>query len=420
MRESRLFQHQLPNGIVVLGEVMPWLQTAAFSLQLPAGSAYQELGQNGVAALTCEMTERGCGEYGNRAFLEAVELLGANTNNHVSTYHTGYAGSCLSANFFEVLRLYACLTREPALRVEEFSASHAVCMQELYAQQDDLAQQTLRCLRQRFFGEALGRWPDGDEAELQQLRYEDVRGFYNDRFSPQGMILSVAGNFDWESCLQQITALWGDWQAASLPLLPTAAGVGGYEHLVEDSQQTHLAIAVPTVPFGRDEYFLMRLAVGVLGDGMSSRLFQEVREKRGLCYTVFAGVHSMRDSACLSAYAGTTSPRAQETLDTILEELARLQQGISVEELKRIKTQVRTGLMAQQESCRSRAGTMASDWFYLNRVRTQDEINAQLERLTVTQVNQFLAEHPLQVASIVTVGPHPLELPDGVCQLSTS
>lgn len=415
MPEKNQFQHCCANGLVVLGEAMPWLNTAAFSLQFPAGSAYQPLGQNGLAALTCEMSERGCGDYDNRHFLEALELLGANTGNHVGTYHTGFSGTCLRENFLPVLELYARLSREARLSADELEAARLVCLQELYSQQDDLPQQTLRTLREHFFGPTLGRWPDGNLDELERITGSQVADFYRNHFSPQGMILAIAGKFDWEQSLQQIEKLWGDWQATPQTSFDRTLGAGGYQHLVEESQQTHIALAAPTVPFGQDDYFLIRCAVGVLGDGMSSRLFQEVREKRGLCYSVFAGIHSLLDSACITAYSGTTAARAQETLDTIVAEFGRVQHGIDEDELRRIKVQVRTGLMAQQESCRARAGAIASDWFYLGRVRTKEEINDQLNRLTVPRVNQYLADHPIEISSVVTVGAAPLELPHGVC-----
>lgn len=417
MPADNQFQHRFSNGLVVLGETMPWLNTAAFSIQFPAGSAYQPLGQNGLAALTCEMSERGCAEYNNRQFLEATELLGASTANHVGTYHTGYSGTCLHEHFLSVLQLYAKLSREARLPPDELEAARMVCLQELYSQQDDLPQQTLRTLREQFFGPTLGRWPDGELDELECVSWSQIRDFYRERFSPQGMILAIAGNFNWSECLDKIASLWGDWQATSALGLAVTPGQGGYQHLEEDSQQTHIALAASTVPFGQEDYFLIRCAIGVLGDGMSSRLFQEVREKRGLCYTVFAGIHSLLDSACITAYSGTTAARAQETLDTIAAEFARLQEGIHEDELRRIKVQVRTGLMAQQESCRSRAGAIASDWFYLHRVRTREEINEQLNRLTVPRVNQYLADHPIEISSLVTVGSAPLELPHGVCQL---
>ncbi len=414
MQEGQLFTRQFDNGLVLLGESMPWLSTAAFSILLPAGAAFDPLGQSGLATMTCEVAERGCGSLDSRSFLEAVEMLGASTNNSVSTYHTSYGGSCLSEKLPELLRLYGDLTRRPKLPKAEFSPSKKVCLQELFAQQDDLSQMTLRVLRKQYFGDTLGRWADGELDELEKLNYQDVVDFYKKHYNPRDMILSVAGNFDWDQLVQQVEAIWGDWEAGAEEKLTYALGATDYQHIPQDSQQTHIAFASPTIPFGTDDYFLIRCAVGVLGDGMSSRLFQEVREKRGLCYTVFAGIHSLKDSACITAYAGTTSARAQETLDTMFTEFQRMRDGVTEEELHRLKIQIRTGLMAQQESCRSRAAAIAGDWFYLHRVRSQDEINDLLNGLSVQRVNQFLADNPIEITTAVTVGPEALEMPHGV------
>lgn len=411
MPESQIDTRQFPNGMVLLGETMPWLHTAAFSLLLPAGARHDPVHQSGLATVTCEMVERGCGENDSRQFLEAVELLGASTSNSVSTYHTSFGGSCISDQLVPLLQLYADLSRRPHLEEAEVEPSKMVSLQELYSQQDDLAQLTLRRLRWQYYGETLGRWPDGRIEEIPSITSRDIRQFYQQQYVPDGMILSVAGNFDWSLVCKLAGELWGDWPSQVPESTSELLGSGGYQHEAQDSQQTHIALAAPTVPFGEEDYFLARCAVGILGDGMGSRLFQEVREKRGLCYTVFAGIHSVKNAACVTAYAGTTSARAQETLDTMVAEMDRLAEGVSEDELRRLKVQIRTGLMSQQESCRSRASAIAGDWFYLGRVRTQDEINQLLEGLTVERVNRYLADHPIQLKTAVTVGPSPLEMP---------
>lgn len=414
MQETQIHIHQFPNGLVLLGESMPWLHTAAFSLLLPGGVVRDPVAKPGLATVTCEMVERGCGENDSRQFLEAVELLGGNTTNNVSTFHTSFSGSCVADRLFPLLQLYGDLTRRPHLPEMELEPSKLVALQELYSQRDDLAQLTLRQLRRQYFGETLGRWPDGEIEGIESLEFADVRDFYLRNYLTDGMVVSVAGNFDWDTLLKVVDGIWGDWQTESSGNVDYQLGGSSYVHDPQESQQTHIALAAPTVPFGADDYFLARCTIGILGDGMSSRLFQEVREKRGLCYTVFAGIHSVKGEACITAYAGTTAARAQETLDTMVVEFEKLAEGVSEGELRRLKTQIRTGLMSQQESCRSRASAIAGDWFYLGRVRSQDEINRLLEDLTIERVNQYLTDHPIQLTSAVTVGPSPLEMPRGV------
>lgn len=152
---------------------------------------------------------------------------------------------------------------------------------------------------------------------------------------------------------------------------------------------------------------------------MSSRLFTEVREKRGLCYTVFASSHSIKDDACVVCYSGTAAERAQETLDVIIHELTELQRGIREDELQRLKTQIQSGLIMQQESCRGRTGAIAGDWFHLGRVRTLDEIKEKIDSLTVGTINSYLEQNPPANFDVVTLGPQPLEMPRGIPTATT-
>jgi predicted Zn-dependent peptidase len=155
----------------------------------------------------------------------------------------------------------------------------------------------------------------------------------------------------------------------------------------------------------------MRGAVGVLSDGMSSRLFTEVREKRGLVYTVYASCHSLLDRGSVFAYAGTTTDKAQETLDVLLGELQNITAGIRDDELKRVKAHLKTSIIMQQESSRSRAGSIAGDWYHLGRVRPMAELQGILNSLTAETINRYLAENPPGKFTVVSLGEKELEVP---------
>ena len=144
---------------------------------------------------------------------------------------------------------------------------------------------------------------------------------------------------------------------------------------------------------------------------MSSRLFAEVREKRGLCYGVSAGYQTQRDFAAAVCYSGTTAARAQETLDVILAEVDRLPGTIDADELERVKARVAAGLVMQQESTTSRVGSMARHWYHLGRLRTIEEDLARYDRLDVPGLENWLAARPPRDLSIVSLGPEPLEVP---------
>ena len=145
---------------------------------------------------------------------------------------------------------------------------------------------------------------------------------------------------------------------------------------------------------------------------MSSRLFTEVREKRGLCYSVYASHDTVKDRGTMICYAGTRADRAQETLDVTIGELRRLKDGVTVEELDRLKASLKTSLVMSQESTSSRASSMATDWFYLRRVRTVDEVQAAINALTTGQILHYLERFPVKDLTVVTLGPEALKLPE--------
>jgi predicted Zn-dependent peptidase len=180
--------------------------------------------------------------------------------------------------------------------------------------------------------------------------------------------------------------------------------------LPHESSQTHIGIAYPAVPYAHPDYFQARGAVGVLSDGMSSRLFTEVRENRGLCYAVHAILHSLRDRGSVLCYSGTSTERAQETFDTLVGELRRLADGIQPDELQRLKAKIKSSLVMQQESSSSRSGSIAADWYHLGRVHSLEELGRIVDGLNCQSINRYLADNPPRDFAVVTLGAQELEV----------
>ena len=310
----------------------------------------------------------------------------------------------------DTLRIYADVLRHPHLPDDQFEDAVKVCVQELASLEDDLAQRTLLELKRRHFPEPYGRNTLGTLEALRDVSMSDVSRHFRTHFHPAGSILSVAGKVDWPRIVDVVGESLGDWDVpAAPPVVPTPAP-GGSVHLPHDSQQTHIAIAYPTVTYRDPDYFQARGAVGVLSDGLSSRLFREVREIRGLCYTVYSSLHSLRDQAAVVTYSGTSAERAQETLDVTIDLLRDLRFGIDEQELARLKIQIRSSLVMQQESSRARASAIAGDWYHLREVRTLAQVQERIEALTVASINEFLSEHPPYRFDVVTLGSQPLEI----------
>lgn len=406
--------HTLPNGMVVVGEAMPWLESVALSLALPAGSRFDPPGRAGLASLTGEMVQRGCGERDSRQFLEDLERLGVESSGSVANAHSSFGAAMIADRLPSVLAMYADLVRAPLLPEEEFEDALQSCLQEVQALDDELAQKVFHELRRRHFADPYGRTHLGTRESLAASTLEDVRRHVSQCYQPRGAILGIAGKIDWPQTIELVEKLFGDWKAVpSAPLVETQPS-RGYEHLAMPSTQTHIALAFDSAPYRDPAYYQLRGAIGVLSDGTSSRLFSEVREKRGLCYAVFANCVSLQDRGAVQCYAGTSTERAQETLDVLIAEIKRLHEGVTSEELRRLKAKMKTSLILQQESSASRAASLVADWYYLGRLQPMQELAAILDGLTSQSINTYLGEHPPGKFTIVTLGEKKLEVAHGV------
>ena len=410
--------HKLTNGMTVVGEIMPWLESAAFSFSITAGCQYDPPEKLGLANFVCEMVQRGCGDLSSRQFIERLEWLGIDYSSSASVFHTHYSGAMPATNLYEAFAVYADVFRRPLMPEEQLEEGRAVCYQEIRSIEDDLAQRVMLQLRKRQYGDPRGRWSQGSMESVASITLQDIRDFFEKYYQPDGLILTVAGNVEWDELLENTERLFGDWKPNRPAELQDSQQQSGALHIPYESQQSHIAIACNALPYCHEDYFLNRAAIGVLSDGMSSRLFSELREKRGLCYTVFASLHSVLNQACVVGYVGTSAERAQESLDALIGELTRIKDGVTQSELDRLKIQFRSSLVMQQESSRSRAGSIAGDWFHLGRARTLEEVTSVISGLTVERVNEFLNQNPMQNFNLVTLGPKPLELNDAISSAS--
>jgi predicted Zn-dependent peptidase len=411
---NAIFSHKLANGMVLVGEPTQSLESAAFTFLLPAGCSHDPANRAGLASLTAEMMLRGAGPRDSRTWVADLENLGVERGESVGVAQATFSGATLRDNLPAALVLFADLIRRPHLPSDQLEAGRNTCLQELRSIDDEPSHKLMIELRRRRYPDPWGRSSHGEEGPLRATTIEDVRQFHARHYQPRGTILAVAGNFDWKRLVDHIEQLFGDWQTGNGGEPSGANGKTAGNHILFKSSQSHVGIAYPTIPYKHPDYFQAWAAVGVLSSGSSSRLFTEVREKRGLCYTVYASLHTQRDRASVLCYAGTTAERAQETLDVTVSELLRLGDGIQQNELQRLKARIKSSLIMQQESTSARSGALARDWYHLGRARSLDEIGQLVDKLSADTINAFLSANPPRDLLVVTLGPQPLEIPSGI------
>ena len=411
----------LDNGIILLGEFLPGVESVSVSFHVAAGSicdsfATDETGRSccGFATLAGELMLRGAADRDSKQLVAALDNAGVQWSQSVSMSHGSFAGAMVSRQLPDSLKIYADILRRPLLDQHQFDPARQVVLQNLAGTEDDPTHRTMLALRKAHYPSPWGFPSEGTSADVSELVHSDVKHFVSTFVQPQDMIISVAGQLDWPEFVQQIKDLFGDWQGQPPP--PISLGGRGEKicHVPYDSQQTHIALAWDVPPYRNPDSLQATAALAVLGGGSSSRLFTEVREKRGLCYSVSAGYQTQRDIAAAMAYSGTTADRAQETLDVMVHEIATLPGTITEDELARVKARAKSSLVMQQESTAARAGAMARQWFHLGRVRTLAEDLQRLDELSVESIENWLAKNPLEDITTVFLGRDPLEVPDAI------
>ncbi|MCA9131690.1 MAG: insulinase family protein [Planctomycetales bacterium] len=412
--DQKLLLRQFDNGLVLLGEHMPWLRSAAFSFLLPAGTCYESAGLDGLAGMTSEMVQRGCGQLDSRQFLERLDELGVERGSSITTSHSSFSCAMPSEVLSPVLGLYSDLVRRPQLPAEQLSDARQLCLQELRALDDEPSHRCFSELKKFRYPLPFGRISQGTKAGLEAIDSQAVESFFRENYKPAGAILAVAGNFQWEQVCRDVEQHLGDWQGPPAVILPELHSHYGSRHVDHATNQTHLALAYDCASYESPDYYQARALVGVLSDGMSSRLFSEVREKRGLVYSVFATCFSLAGQGSVMCYAGTTTNRAEETLQVLLETVHSLGQGIVPDELERLKNRIKSSLVFEQESSAARSSQIASDWFHLGRVPGRAEVCAKVDGLSCEGLLEHFRQHLPKNFSLVTVGSQSLDLPNGI------
>jgi predicted Zn-dependent peptidase len=410
MTDSSVRSTRLDNGLTVLVESLPEVQSTAFSLWVPAGSAYDPPGASGIASVLCDWMTRGAGDRDNRAFLMAVDRLGVQHQEQVSASQMSFGGVCLPEKLSAALQLTGDMVRAPQLVDDEFAPSVASVLHELQGIEDEPRQKVMLELIRRFYPTPWNQPSEGDKDHVESLTPDQVRAHFSRTVHPYGAILGIAGRVSFDDGVAAAKAAFGTWKSEPVAALVSGPRGEKIAHMAAESQQTQIGLAFPAVAYRDPDYYAAWAAVSVLSGGMSSRLFTEVREKRGLVYSVYATLSTLKDTGAIFCYAGTTNERAQETLDVMLAELARLRDGITIEELRRSQALAKSSLVMQQESSSARAGAIARDWYHLGRVASLEEIQQKIAALTPEQVVDYVRRYPLTDPTIVTIGPKELRV----------
>jgi predicted Zn-dependent peptidase len=402
-------KYKLSNGMILLGERMEAVESAAFDFLLPAGAACLPEGCCGAANVIADWIFRGAGQRDNRQLGDALDGLGLHRSAGVNTSHIAIGAALESSNLPAALELYGDIILRPKLEDKEFTPVRQLAIDTVKGLDDDPRHKVMLKVKEQFYPQPLGRSTAGEIDQLEKLTPEKTREIIAENIISSRSIFSMAGKYDFEAVVNQMEIIFGACKKTGAKKITTGSKPERYKHIPTEGAQVHIGLMTPTVKPSDKDYYNARLAVSVLSGGMSSRLFTEVREKRGLCYAVGAQYHALKEMAGIACYAGTTPDKEKETFDVIISEFNRLAEGISEEELHRAKAGLKSSLIMQSESSSSRAGAIATDYYMLGRVRSLDEIKREIDNTNVDSVVDFLRRNPFREFTIVTIGPRKIK-----------
>ncbi|GCE47648.1 putative Zn-dependent peptidase [Thermosporothrix hazakensis] len=403
------FFHRLPNGIELIGQYMPSLSSITLGFQLNAAVIHEPAEKYGLAHLFEYMLLQGTKQRDARALNEAFESLGARKGVSTSLEISQIWAQIVHNKFDDTLALLRDVLLTPTFPRNELEQMRNIILQEIRRRDDEPMSRIFELVRSKFYeGTSLGRPMLGTNESVRALQKQDLQEFWRERYQPDNVLFAIAGKFDWDHVVAQMETLFGDWSGqASAVAKQTPRPQNAIVLDRQEGKQEHICMLCPFPNYTDPDYYAAMILAEVLGGNMASRLFVEVREKRGLVYGVSASLAGNRHIGALRIYAGTTPEQGRECLQVIVNELRKLEQdGITADELERAKVQLKSENVMRSEGSGSRMGAIARSWWYERKVRTVHEVKDAIDAVTADQVMQVLQRYsPLNPLTVAAVGP---------------
>lgn len=387
----------LDSGLRVVSYQMPELQTTSLGIWVKAGARNESAAQNGIAHYLEHMAFKGTSKRSALQIAEEIEDVGGEINASTSMEMTAYYARVLKDDAPLAIDILSDIILDPKFDKDELERERGVILQEIAASIDtpddlvfDLAQKAA------YPDHPLGRPILGSAEAVSQYDGAAIAAYRDQHYAAPSILVSAAGAIEHDQLV--------DLAQSALSALPSEAGpkwdgasYGGGVHTVEKPlEQSHVVLCFKAPGYHSKDIYALQVLSGILGGGMSSRLFQEVREKRGLCYSIFSYASAYEDTGLLTVYAATGPRDTSELIDVVSDQLRGIAGSVSENEVKRARTQLKAGLMMSLESSSARANQIARQLLLYNRVVSPEEIIEKIDAVDVAAISQLatgLFEH---------------------------
>ena len=398
---------KLRNGLTVVSHAMAEVETVSIGIWIGAGSRSEALGEHGVAHFLEHMAFKGTARRSAKDIAEEIEAVGGDLNAATGVDSTAYYARVLRKDMPLALDILSDIIVSPRFERGELARERDVILQEIAAAMDSPEDIVFDLVQEAAFpDQPVGRPILGTVESVSRFKRAHLGSYLSAHYHGPNMVLAAAGAVDHAALVAEAERRLGSFDTESTPQPESALYAGGARRSDKPFEQTHLVLAFQAPPYRHAEYFTAQICAGALGGGMSSRLFQEVRERRGLCYAIYAFSSGLSDSGMFAIHAAGGPDRAHELFAVIRDELVKAaDQGFSADEIARVKAQLKMGLLAGLESSSARAEQLARQILIHGRPLSTEELIERLEQVEAQHL-QALVERMLgSPLSLATVGP---------------
>jgi len=391
--ERNIRRTVLPNGLTILTEKMEHIRSVAMGVWIRAGSRHETPEVNGISHFVEHMVFKGTKSRTAQRIAREVDAIGGNLDAFTGKETICFNVKVLDEHVPIALDVLSDLVLNPTFASDDIQRERGVILEEIKMDEDNPDYLVHEIFTQNFWkGHPLGKPILGTKETVRQFEQDTLFNYYGQRFLGGNMIFSAAGNIEHDSFVDQVSRRFESLAAGAaegLGLPPTTNSRIILRNK-KSLEQVQLCLGVPAPPMAHEDRYAALLLNTVLGGGMSSRLFQTVREERGLAYAIFSDLNPYRDTGSLCVYAGTSSGKALQVIELVMEEFRRLKtEPMPAEELRRTKDQLKGNILLSLESSGSRMSNLARQEMYFQVFFGMQEILDQIEGVTGEQVMQM-------------------------------
>jgi predicted Zn-dependent peptidase len=409
--EARDIQKRLlPNGLVVLTETMSHVRSVSVGIWIRNGSRREVQEENGLAHFMEHMVFKGTERRSAEAIAREMDSVGGMLDAFTSKEQICFNAKVLDEHLPIAFDVIADLVLRPKFDSEDVKKERQVVLEEIKMDLDNPEYLLHEIFTRGFWPEhPLGRPILGTPETVRKFNRDSLRQRFQHWFAPDRLVLSAAGNVKHEQVLELVEREFGDLNPSGEPDADDAPSTHAPIHIESkrDLEQVHVCIGVPSVPLADERRFSVAVMNNLLGGGMSSRLFQNIREKQGLAYAVFSELTPYSDAGMMTVYAGTAKETVGKVIDLVIQEFRELKDNlVTEEELLRAKNHLKGSLMLSLESTSARMSNLARQELYFRRFYSLDEILAGIETVTREEIQAIAREffRPEQIA-VTALGP---------------